>query len=572
MKRKGKFQRKSSKKSISILCISVSLVAAISCSAVILLNRSNEVTHIASNERNEAQLPVSAEPSNPTAAVNSQNTTPNLLDLFVPLNNSFRGTYISKTTAAQTDSGISRTVKSTLEWEDGSDSKEIMRKHIDLGGGCSCEITVYLGSPGYDHSVVIVSEYNENGITTKTKTFPAFSISAKNQCYIILKNDYLAIIDKTEKTEGWYDGYYHLSYDIEANGSSESFGWGYTERIVVYDIFNDLDEILSVTREMYANPAVEKCTLKNSDGKWTYASGYGSVSSPDSVLLSTEQEFCDKANSALFEYFGDAVNVTRTSWENRWYRLLVNQDALPKSALKIDSTASFGQQVEDDAVVSNINIHFNQKEEDRGELPEEAPDVAVVYTESPASTEPVYWPSYIPESVDKSQLQNLIDFNLDGFWHSTDGRHVYHINTQYYSLSPLHYIDLEGSDEVKSGNVVQTSSFGLTLKAGGDRGAKFEVVAANDQLISDEITLLRTEDYVVNRLLGTWSNEDWSFTFESDGTYQVSRTQGDSYWGYYFVVDDSRIVLTKTVHDCKLREYRIEGNKLWIDNWDALIR
>ena len=132
MKRKGKFQKKSSNKSIGILCISVALVAAISYSAAILLNRSNEVTHIASNERNEAQLPVSAEPSNPTATVNSQNMTPILLDLFVPLNNTFHGTYVSKTTATQTGSGISRTVKSTLEWEDGSDSKEIMRKHIDF--------------------------------------------------------------------------------------------------------------------------------------------------------------------------------------------------------------------------------------------------------------------------------------------------------------------------------------------------------------------------------------------------------------------------------------------------------
>lgn len=571
MKRKGKFQKKSSKVSIGILCISVALVVAISCSAAILLNRSDGMTYIVSNERKEAQSPVSVEPSIPTAATSSLNDKTNRLDLFVPLDISLHGTYVSKTTAVQTNSGISRKTESTLEWEDGSDSKEIMRKHIDLGGGCSREIMVYLGLSSYDHSVVIVSEYIENGITTKTKTFPAFSISTKNQCYIILENDYLAIVDKTEKTEGWYDGYYHLSYDIGANGSSQAFGWGYTERIIIYDIFNDLDEILSVTREMHADPTVEDCTLKTSDGKWTYASGYGSVSSSGSALLSTEQEFCDKANSALSEYFGDAVNVTRTSWENRWYRLLVNQDALPKSTLKIDSTASYGQRTKDDAVVSNIEICFNQKDIDHGELPEESPDVAVVYTQPPATTEPVYWPSYIPKSVDKSQLQNLIDFNLDGFWHSTDGQHVYHIDTKSFSLSPLHYIDLKGSDEVKSGNVVQTSSFGLTLKAGGDRGAKFEVVAANDQLISDEITLLRTEDYIVNRLLGTWSNEDWSFTFKSDGTYHVSRTQGDSYWGCYFVVDDTRIVLTKTVHDCELREYRIDGNALWIDNWDALI-
>lgn len=570
MKRKGKFQKESRKRPIGVLCISVALVAAISCGITVFLNQDDGAIHIAPNERTEAQSPVSAELVNPI--VNSQSVQSDLTEFFVPLNTPYHGTYVSKTTKVKTDSGIRRTEESTLKWEDGSDSTEIMRKRISLGDGYSCEIKVYLGSPSYTHSVVISAEYFNDDTRIMARRFPAFSISTQNQCYIILENDYLALISKTEKTEGWYDGYYHLSYDLGANGLSQAYGWGYTESIVVYDISNDLNEILSVTREMYADPAVEKCTLENSVGKWIYASGYSSFSSTDSVILSTEQEFCDKANGALSEYFGDAVNVTRTSWENRWYRLLVNQDDLPQDALKIDSSASFGQRAEDDTVVSNIDIYFNQKDEDHGELPEEAPDVAIVYTQPTEATEPIYWPLYIPASVDKSQLQNLSDFNIDGFWHSADGRYVYHINTKYYSLSPLHYIDLEGSDEVKNGNVVQTSSFGITLKAREDRGAKFEVVAANDQLISDEITLLRTEDYIANRLLGTWGNESRSFTFKSDGTYEVSRTQGDSYWGYYFVVDDSKIVLTKTVHDCELREYRIDGNKLWIDNWDALIR
>lgn len=571
MKRKGKFQKKSKAKSIIALCACSSLFAALSCGAMFILNHSGKETNIASNELAETQQLISSAPTDQSATVDSPSPSSGLLDLFVPFNSSIHGTFVSKTTTKQTGSGNSRTADSSLRWDDGSDSKEVMKKRIDLEDGSSCEITVYLGSQSHKHSVVIVSEYIKDGMPIKTKIIPVFSISAKNQCYVVAENDYLAVIGKTEKTEGWYDGYYYLSYDIGANGSSQSFGWSYADSIVVYDISNDLSEILSVSRELYDNPLVEKSTLQYGKEKWIYASGFGSVSSDNTTLLSTEQEFCDKANSFLYSYFDDAVYITRTSWETRWYRLIVDKNRLPQDTLKIDSSASYGQLIEGETTVSDIDILLNQRDEPHEELPEEAPDVAVVYTQP---TEPVSWPTYIPKSVDKSQLQNLNDFQLDGFWHSADDRYVIHLNTMnaFGINRPLHYVDLNGADAVKAGNVVQTSSFGLTLKANEVAGIKMEVVAANGQLISDEITLLRTEDYVSARLAGTWSNQYWSFSFEQDGTYKAKRTSGDSYWGYYFVIDGSRIVLTENAHDCELCDYRIEGNTLWLDDWGELTR
>jgi len=184
-------------------------------------------------------------------------------------------------------------------------------------------------------------------------------------------------------------------------------------------------------------------------------------------------------------------------------------------------------------------------------------------------------PTSIPQSINQYDLRELSGFNLNGFWHSTDGQYVYQIFTSEYDsglTNTMHYVDLNGSDDVKAGKVIQTSSYSINLKANEDRGVRLEVFAVDKQLISDEITLVRTDDYTTGRILGTWKNEDWSYTFESDGTYSVDRARGDSYWGYYFVIDDSRIVMSEHASESKLRNYRIDENGLWIDNMNVLCR
>lgn len=184
-------------------------------------------------------------------------------------------------------------------------------------------------------------------------------------------------------------------------------------------------------------------------------------------------------------------------------------------------------------------------------------------------------PTNIPQSINQYDLRELTSFNLNGFWYSTDGQYVYQIFTSEYDsglTNMLHYVDLNGSDDVKAGKVIQTSSYSINLKANEDRGAQFEVFAVDKQLMSDEITLVRTDDYTTGRILGTWKNEDWAYTFERDGTYSVDRARGDSYWGYYFIIDESRIVMSEHASESKLRNYRIDENGLWIDNINVLRR
>lgn len=224
----------------------------------------------------------------------------------------------------------------------------------------------------------------------------------------------------------------------------------------------------------------------------------------------------------------------------------IDESEIPNNMFKVDAVSTYGILSSEDTVTSEIEFTFNVKETDPGELTDEGEDYVVTYTKPEEQPVSSILPANIPKSVDVEQLQELTNFNINGFWQSTDGEYVYQIFTSPYDSginSTLRYVDLDGSDEVKRGKVIQTSSYSVNLKANEDRGARFEVFAVNDRLVSDDITFIRTDDYVSNRLLGTWKNDDWSYTFEADGTYNVDRARGDSYWGYYFVIDNSRIVM-----------------------------
>ena len=182
-------------------------------------------------------------------------------------------------------------------------------------------------------------------------------------------------------------------------------------------------------------------------------------------------------------------------------------------------------------------------------------------------------PEYIPQTVDENELQDLRYFNIDGFWHSADKRYVYYIYTQHpdSGFGTLYFADLEGSAEAKHGQVKQTSSYSVILKAMEDNVFSPEVFAANNQLVSDEIVLERVDDSIVSNLLGTWTNEDVTYSFDTDGNYHV-KTSEDSDWGKYFVIDKSEVVLGERVDDLKLWPYKIEGDTLTINNSLSLKR
>lgn len=67
-----------------------------------------------------------------------------------------------------------------------------------------------------------------------------------------------------------------------------------------------------------------------------------------------------------------------------------------------------------------------------------------------------------------NNLQDILTFDIDGFWHSTDYKYAYHIFTkqQDNGFETLYYINLNArNSQAKHGQVKVTLKYSVILKA-----------------------------------------------------------------------------------------------------------
>lgn len=403
-------------------------------------------------------------------------------------------------------------------------------------------------------------ESSSYGVTLATSTILT-TPTRENRCYAIIGNDVLASV--------------HLFEQEDISNKDESV---YTENITVYRLTETgMEELYTINRTVESNEKeLKNFVIQNESERIIYAAGYDSYTADGAEFVSTQQEFCDRANNLLKNSALDCITLNKTSWNNRWYGINVDESSIGKDIAKVDFSFSEATIAENGDEVRDITIKINdeQPQEENVQL-EEIEDIPVIYNQNTATTpqESIVMPEYIPQTVDENELQDLRYFNIDGFWHSADKRYVYYIYTQHpdSGFGTLYFADLEGSAEAKHGQVKQTSSYSVILKAMEDNVFSPEVFAANNQLVSDEIVLERVDDSIVSNLLGIWTNEDVTYSFDTDGNYHV-KTSEDSDWGKYFVINESELVLGERVDDLKLWPYKIEGDTLTINNTLSLKR
>ena len=427
-----------------------------------------------------------------------------------------------------------------------------------------------------DGLVCIYLEDNENGgvVLKASHIYDYKSVSSggsytitlsdpeiKNRCYVILQDTHLLTIEMAEKED-----------------LSEIEDVIYEEKITSYNLNDNFNQEFEIVRTIEPRDTreIKNYQMKQGDSWWIYALGYGRYTAEGATFISTEQEFCDKANELLSGIAVKDVNLTKTSWNNRWFGTNIDESSIHKNMVKVDFTTSEPVTLENGDVVTEITIDVNGEKEKlaEGQQLEEIVDEPVVYNHSTEEKqEPVVMPDNIPASVDASTMQNLKYFNIDGFWYSSDLRYFYHIYTQNpdNGMGNMYFVDMKSGKEAKHGQVKQTSSYSVILKAMQDNVFSPEVIAVGNQLKSDEITLTRVNDSIVNKLIGTWSNDKVTYTFKEEGTYNV-KTSSDSYYGFYFVQDENNIALGKYVRDLEMATYSISGNTLTINNSLTLTR
>ena len=352
----------------------------------------------------------------------------------------------------------------------------------------------------------------------------------------------------------------------------------YVENITVYRLAETgFEELYTISRTVESNvKELKNFEIQKDSERIIYVAGYDSYTDNGAELVSTQQEFCDRANDLLKNSSLNCITLNKTSWNNRWYGLHIDESSIGEDMVKVEFSISEATVDENGDEVSDIVIKINdeQPQEENVQL-EEIEDLPVTYNQNTTTTpqESIVMPEYIPQTVDVNQLQDLRYFNIDGFWHSADNRYVHHIYTQHpdEGSGTLYFADLEGSAKAKHGQVKQTSSYSVLLRAMEYNEFSPEVFAANNQLVSDEIVLERVSDNIVSNLLGTWTNEDVTYTFDTDGNYHV-KTSYDSKWGYYFVISETEFVLGEGLNELTLWPYKIEGDTLTINDSLSLKR
>lgn len=392
-------------------------------------------------------------------------------------------------------------------------------------------------------------------------TFTISMPDVKNRSYAIIQDSYLVTVELTED-----------------ENISEPEELIYEETITAYDLNNSLNQELEIVRKIEPRDTIEmkNYQMKQGDSWWIYALGYGRYTAEGATFISTEQEFCDKANELLRGIAVENITLTKTSWNNRWFGVSVDESTLHKNMVKVDFTTSEPVTLENGDVATEITIDVNGEKQElaEGQQLEEIIDEPVIYDNSTVNKqEPIVMPENIPSSVEAASMQDLRYFNIDGFWYSSDLRYFYHIYTQIpdNGLGNLYFVDMKSGKEAKHGQVRQTSSYSVILKAMQDNVFSPEVFAVGNQLKSDEITLTRVSDSIVNNLIGTWSNDKVTYTFKEEGIYNV-KTSNDSYYGFYFIQDENNIVLGKYVRDLHMNTYSISGNSLTINDSLTLTR
>lgn len=400
--------------------------------------------------------------------------------------------------------------------------------------------------------------------STTTKQITIGEPHMKNRCYCIIKDNYLICVEKAEKNEGIYNGRLYLSYKDQRQTDNLE----YEETVSVYNLKKECNKVFSITRKIM--PELQKetkeCYLEKGEEKFLYAAGFGKYSSESSIFLSTEKEFCDKVNEELENIGIKNISFTRTSWKNRWYRLEVNEDSIPEQMVKVDFKSENIVDTES-LVKDDIEITVNEKEEKKLKLEDEGADNPINYNQEENEKNQVVMPKSIPKGIDISQLQDLRYFDIDGFWYTKDKEYVFHIHTKTGgAFSQLQYAEpiKSSGGHIGFGKVSQQSTYSIKLTTTDRKDIiSSELVAVTGKLKSDKITLYKADVSLVNSIKGTWMRGDKKITFDDDGTYHFY-SDNDSYWGYYFIIDESSIVLGKRSDNLSVQKYSIDEKKLTI--------
>lgn len=477
-------------------------------------------------------------------------------DVYGFADNHIEGEYIALITRKGNGCKVEESTKFSEDSKDGA----VFYKALNRNNNLKEIICVYLTDEEDSRIFLKCEDLKEDEMGSRNSyTIGLAQPHMKSRCYCAVKEHYLIVTELAEISEGWYDGYYYLAYDNSDINSDNLF---YEEKITVYDLNDNFEEKLEITRKIVPKNNLKEFEISKSNDKIVYASGYKSYSCNSAEMISTEQEFCDRANSFLDDFSIDWIRLARTSWENRWYRLEIDESSIPTDMVKVDFKCSNGKINADGNVISDIAITVNADKEEHGELEEEGADEPITYKAKNANGE-----------GGNTSVGTKKDWNFNGTWVSEDGKYVFTFKEQSGSIGidynsgisaadgTFSYVDIDNGNERIQGSFIFSGENTVITTANLSNGENVTFSFEDNKLVSDELTLNKIPDEMITQFKGTWKNSDEEIIFEDDGIFNYTR-EDESIWGYYYVLSETTILLSNKSNDFKVSSYSIIGTQM----------
>ena len=256
--------------------------------------------------------------------------------------------YGRRTVHTEMQSGQKTTTFKEKIKEDSKDGSVLYKKvatEKELDG----LVCVYIKEQG-DNGIFLCAEYlyNRDEAVTNTYTVTLSETQENKRCYAIVEDGYLTGISITEEKDDVLD---KLRYD---------------EKISTYKCTdNGLENLYTIERKLELGDVSElrEFKIKSKSEVLVYASGYGSYTYEGAEYISTQKEFCVKANQLLKDSSIDCIKMNKTSWSNRWFGMDIDESGMGKNMVKLDY--SYSEPVVDETgdEVTDITIDINKEKQ-----------------------------------------------------------------------------------------------------------------------------------------------------------------------------------------------------------------
>lgn len=226
----------------------------------------------------------------------------------------------------------------------------VLYKNLTSEGETEGQVCIYLSDSEFN-GIALVEQYiyNMDGSGTGTGVNPLASPKTKNNCYVRVGSNYFICVEQEEEK------------DVTGNLT-------YTENITAHKLARrNSKRLYTISRKLtFGTSLLKEYKIQTESDYIIYAEGYTSYTADGAQFVSTEQEFCDKANTLISNMTGDDIRITETSWDNRWDSVTIDESQNKDDVVKVSMSSSEpyidtnGDEIKD--IVIRVNDDENAEE------------------------------------------------------------------------------------------------------------------------------------------------------------------------------------------------------------------